>query len=517
MRIFCGLANVNEAVATALVNERGGVVATAEVSDDPHGYLALCHMWVRHATIPSVTVADDGSTTALLRLAAGAGQPVTTDAPGPDGAEDGLDIAVHIARALCHGALPTAIENSEPELGRVLAAVQSLASSRHSARGALVELLRQCHPAVLMAWEDPTDDDALALLRVIPDPAQAESADATKLVGALRSVADPRTIGSLVQSLSDVATAMDPVVDRPGVPEAIVGAIDAVRSCDHALDALAESVATILRPARTTRREPVAEPVAPQPRSAPKPAPAAPPKAPPSAAAPPPAPSPPRERTEPPPRIPVSSTGEEHLPRRQSPPRQPEPRHSEPRRAEPMSSPHLSPALMDPFPAEPVEPLTPSHGFPQMPEPPSFVEPLTEHLPHSAGAAGPDLLSAPASDLPADMDSEDEDLLIFSQARSAWFQGPAALEDEEEDWTPADAGWRAAAAAATSQNTPVETTGMGLPRRVPQANLVPGSAILGDSKPAPIKRDASTLASHTAGYFRGWTRARRETVGAGTR
>ncbi|MFD0556138.1 hypothetical protein FB566_1369 [Stackebrandtia endophytica] len=508
MRIFCGLANVNEAVAAALVNERGGVVATAEVSDDPHGYLALCHMWVRHATIPSVTVADDGSTTALLRLAAGAGQPVTTDAPRPDGAEDGLDIAVHIARALCHGALPTAIENSEPELGRVLAAVQGLATSRHAARGALVELLRQCHPAVLMAWEDPTDDDALALLRVIPDPAQAETADATKLVGALRSVADPRTIGSLIQSLSDVATAMDPVVDRPGVPEAIVGAIDAVRSCDHALDALAESVTAILRPTRTSRREPVTEPVAPQPRSAPR---ATPPPPPAPAAVPPPAPTPPRERVEPQPRIPAPAISEEQLPRRQSPPRP-----SEPHRSEPMSSPHVSPVMAEQLPVEPVEPLTPSHGFPQMPEPPSFVEPLTEHLPHMT-EVGPDLLSAPAGELPSDMDSEDEDLLIFSQARSAWFQGPAALEDEEEDWTPADAGWRAAAAAATSQNTPAETTGTGLPRRVPQANLVPGSAILGDSKPVPIKRDASTLASHTAGYFRGWTRARRETVGAGTR
>jgi len=45
----------------------------------------------------------------------------------------------------------------------------------------------------------------------------------------------------------------------------------------------------------------------------------------------------------------------------------------------------------------------------------------------------------------------------------------------------------------------------GLPRRVPQANLVPGSA-----QPPPrqlrIVRDAQSIAAHTEGYFRGWRR-----------
>ncbi|HIW62089.1 MAG TPA: hypothetical protein H9881_06510 [Candidatus Stackebrandtia excrementipullorum] len=489
MRIFCGLANVNEAVAAALVNERGGVVATAEVSDDPHGYFALCHMWVRHADISGVLIADDGSTLSLLKLAAEAGQPVATNAPRPHGTHDGLEIAVHIARALCRGALSTGIESSEPTLGRLLISAQNLAASRHATRTALIELLRQCHPAVLMAWDDPTDDDALALLRAIPDPAEAADADAAELVGALHSVADPRIVGSLVQALNDVAQEMDPVVRHPGVAEAIVGAIDSVQACDHALDALADSVSGMMRPVH-----PPAPPAPPPPARNPVPpersqAPAAPE---------------PLQRPVPPQRAPqpdVLSAPEPSAP--PSPPR-----HSAP-------TPPTSEPPMHLF--EVSDPVTPAHGFPRMPEPPSFVEPLTEHLPpmrqHAESA---DLLSAPVDDLPSDVDAEDDDLLIFSQARSAWFKGPAALDDVEDDWTPADEGWRAAAAAA-QQDEETEITGTGLPRRVPQANLVPGSAILSDSKPTPIKRDASTLASHTAGYFRGWNRARRETVGAGTR
>ena len=42
MRVFCGLTSVGDGVAAALVNERGGVIATSEVSDDPHGFVELC-------------------------------------------------------------------------------------------------------------------------------------------------------------------------------------------------------------------------------------------------------------------------------------------------------------------------------------------------------------------------------------------------------------------------------------------------------------------------------------------
>jgi len=48
-------------------------------------------------------------------------------------------------------------------------------------------------------------------------------------------------------------------------------------------------------------------------------------------------------------------------------------------------------------------------------------------------------------------------------------------------------------------------TAAGLPMRVPQANLVPGSP-LRDERPLRIVRDAASIAAHTTGYFRGWRR-----------
>ncbi|MCX4386752.1 transposase [Micromonospora peucetia] len=99
-------------------------------------------------------------------------------------------------------------------------------------------------------------------------------------------------------------------------------------------------------------------------------------------------------------------------------------------------------------------------------------------------------------------DEGDGDLLIFAQAKSAWFVGH---DDESDmDWsTTADTGWQAAEQAArpaVGAETPA-----GLPKRVPQANLVPGSP-LRDERPLRIVRDAASLAENTTGYFRGWRR-----------
>ncbi|HEY3503520.1 MAG TPA: transposase [Actinocatenispora sp.] len=99
----------------------------------------------------------------------------------------------------------------------------------------------------------------------------------------------------------------------------------------------------------------------------------------------------------------------------------------------------------------------------------------------------------------------DSELLIFAAARSAWFAG----EHSDIEWDSlADEGWKAAEAASTPAVG--QDTESGLPRRVPQANLVPGSP-LEEAEPAPISRDASHLAAQTAGYFRGWQRGRRTT------
>jgi hypothetical protein len=102
-------------------------------------------------------------------------------------------------------------------------------------------------------------------------------------------------------------------------------------------------------------------------------------------------------------------------------------------------------------------------------------------------------------------DEGDGDLLIFAAARSAWFTGhDDAAESSNLDWTnPNDTGWRAAEKAANP--TFATETPAGLPKRVPQANLVPGSP-LRDENPLRIIRDAASIAAHTTGYFRGWRR-----------
>jgi hypothetical protein len=99
-------------------------------------------------------------------------------------------------------------------------------------------------------------------------------------------------------------------------------------------------------------------------------------------------------------------------------------------------------------------------------------------------------------------DEQDEDLLIFSEIRSAWFTGPS--DESDVAWgSVADTGWQAAEHAA--EPAVGDETGAGLPRRVPQANLVPGSP-LRDDRPLRIVRDPERIAAHTTGYFRGYRR-----------
>ncbi|MET7710077.1 transposase [Micromonospora sp. NPDC005413] len=99
-------------------------------------------------------------------------------------------------------------------------------------------------------------------------------------------------------------------------------------------------------------------------------------------------------------------------------------------------------------------------------------------------------------------DEGDGDLLIFAQAKSAWFVGQA--EETDLEWsTTADTGWQAAEQAA--RPAVGAETNAGLPKRVPQANLVPGSP-LREERPLRIVRDAASLAENTTGYFRGWRR-----------
>ncbi len=101
-------------------------------------------------------------------------------------------------------------------------------------------------------------------------------------------------------------------------------------------------------------------------------------------------------------------------------------------------------------------------------------------------------------------DESDGDLLIFSQIQSAWFADVDDIETPATVWddNPADAGWLAAEKAAS----PIlgDATMAGLPRRVPQANLVPGSPLPAASQRGPrVSRDPAAMATHATGYFRG--------------
>ncbi|ADD40451.1 hypothetical protein [Stackebrandtia nassauensis] len=497
MRIFCGLTGDTTTIAAAVVNERGGVIATAEVTDDAFGYLALCRMWVRHADILRVAVADLADTRDLRRLAASAGQPTASANKVDVNSEDPLDKAVHIARMLARGELTAQLGTEEPTpVCQLVGGLHTLARNAHASHASLIEVLRQTHPAALAAWGDPTETAALEVLRT------ALGAEANAAEVPPRAKPEPSRVKELALALERTQRKLQYQLE-PRVAGAVAATADSVLAAERACLALA-----------TALDDQMAVPAAPQPptrrsrrRATETDTPA---EAPPS-----------RSRRS-------ASESAPRSRRRAAEPPDTEPPIPRPRRgkaADPL--PTRTPVAADPVDHdEPVTaPLHPraeraraeAEGFPLMPEPPKYVEPPTGTHPTTSVEPKTDALSVPVSELPTGFDeADDDDLLIFSQARSAWFKGPAAIEDSEEAWNfPADEGWRAAEAASDNRRN-AETTPSGLPRRVPQANLVPGSAILSDAPAAPISRDATALASRTAGFFRGWSRARRETVGAGT-
>jgi hypothetical protein len=118
----------------------------------------------------------------------------------------------------------------------------------------------------------------------------------------------------------------------------------------------------------------------------------------------------------------------------------------------------------------------------------------------------------------------DQRLPIFDTLESDWFrrsgtshaanQDQAGVPDQPSWHSPADAGWRAAETVAAP--TTGATTSAGLPRRVPRANLVPGSvgepvapseseSGAGDGGPS---RSADEVRSRLASFQRGVREAR---------
>lgn len=174
----------------------------------------------------------------------------------------------------------------------------------------------------------------------------------------------------------------------------------------------------------------------------------------------------------------------------------------------PLEPPGHSPA------AAPGSPATPPTGW-QAPGPPppsplrlvenSFADPLTDPLPNQGPPPVLRVIDG-GREAGAGQQPRDDDLLIFSQTSSAWFTkiDDVDIADAPPTWGHlADEGWRAAEQVARPA-VGAETMA-GLPRRVPQANLVPGSAQPSE-RALRIVRDARSIAAHTDGYFRGWRR-----------
>jgi signal transduction histidine kinase len=108
----------------------------------------------------------------------------------------------------------------------------------------------------------------------------------------------------------------------------------------------------------------------------------------------------------------------------------------------------------------------------------------------------------------------DQRLPIFDSLESDWFRrsgksltSNAALAAGQAWNSPADEGWRAARVAASPEAG--ETTTAGLPKRVPRANLVPGSVGGGqETEEAPPVRSADTIRSRMSSFQRGVREAR---------
>jgi len=151
-------------------------------------------------------------------------------------------------------------------------------------------------------------------------------------------------------------------------------------------------------------------------------------------------------------------------------------------------------------PAEPSQPprVTQS-GLPIRP-----AQPAAEARPAAAASQHPDLASRPAeADDQGDPASDFEvpgtpgaRLPIYDSVESDWFRHSGKLilprQPSAGSWTsPADEGFRAAQAAASpTTGTP---TAAGLPRRVPSANLIPGS-VGGPSRGSRDDSEAGQLA-----------------------
>jgi signal transduction histidine kinase len=120
------------------------------------------------------------------------------------------------------------------------------------------------------------------------------------------------------------------------------------------------------------------------------------------------------------------------------------------------------------------------------------------------GSAGPDVIVPPA-----ERHADTRRLPIFDEMESRWFgagwAGPGRTEAGSRWTSPADEGWQAAQAADVP--TSAGSTPEGLPRRMPAANLIPGT-IPSTPPSAPPTRSAAEVRDRLTGFQRGVSEGR---------
>jgi hypothetical protein len=455
------------------------------------------------------------------------------------------------------------------EFKPVLAAHAAVTAGRQAAAAALREVLRELYPAALRAYPDPAEPVHLKILESLPEPGMVTTSPSSKqresaLVAELASmgVTDTTTAVSAITALR-VAVDESPrwSTNRalgPVVAETVRQAVAAVRACDAASAALIATLVERLGAGAAPPSRPYLVPQAPSspisPATAPRrfPGPAA--EVPPSRLA-------PRANAASAAAAGTSAYGGPNVPWQAGPG---EPGWDSAPAAQGWDAPAAygqTPAAYSAPNYPPAPDMPPSYGGPPagtysgMPPAPSYgnapppygyadesettlafsSDPLRAPLP-SAPPPGLRLVEPPPRNPMVDtgnplvdplppaseppilrvIDGErnsrptkpaDDDLLIFSDTRSAWFTPPVddtVIDEAVQNWSQAaDEGWRAAEQLAHPAVGAATTAG--LPRRVPQANLVPGTA-QGPRRQLRIVRDARSIADHTEGYFRGWRR-----------
>jgi hypothetical protein len=163
-------------------------------------------------------------------------------------------------------------------------------------------------------------------------------------------------------------------------------------------------------------------------------------------------------------------------------------------------------------------PLFKPAAAPQVPVQRDPFAPRTEPATQAAPAT-PVFPPAPQmpTQRPVRAPDETTELPIFQHLSFMWFgrpdsAPPAAVPENQSgqpiagSWqSPADAGWEAAKKAAEPQSD--GTTTCGLPKRIPKAQLVPGS-VAEPARPASDYRDPAAARATLSAYARGLTRSR---------